>query len=226
MVVTFACLLLTILIIQVAISIYVFVVVKNSGEIDFENIYRTNLFMKYDNQEEKNFVNTIQDGLQCCGIHNPQDFPTLLHGTPIPGSCCGKVASDTCDPTESYRTGCVEALEDFFNSALTVLGGVALGIAATELQCCGIHNPQDFPTLLHGTPIPGSCCGKVASDTCDPTESYRTGCVEALEDFFNSALTVLGGVALGIAATELIGIIFALCLANSIKNTERRGYSV
>lgn len=157
MVVTFACLLLTILIIQVAISIYVFVVVKNSGEIDFRKIYTTNLFMKYNtNQEEKNFVNTIQEGLQCCGIDKPQDFPNLLHGIPIPGTCCGKIESDTCDPIESYRTGCVEALEDFFNSALTVLGGVALGIAATEL----------------------------------------------------------------------IGIIFALCLANSIKNTERRGYSV
>ncbi|EGI68486.1 hypothetical protein G5I_02838 [Acromyrmex echinatior] len=91
--------------------------------------------MKYNtNQEEKNFVNTIQEGLQCCGIDKPQDFPNLLHGIPIPGTCCGKIESDTCDPIESYRTGCVEALEDFFNSALTVLGGVALGIAATEVR--------------------------------------------------------------------------------------------
>ncbi|XP_012054782.1 PREDICTED: uncharacterized protein LOC105617841 [Atta cephalotes] len=63
MVVTFACLLLTILIIQVAISIFVFVVVKNSGEIDFRKIYTENVFMKYGtSQEQRNFVNTIQEG--------------------------------------------------------------------------------------------------------------------------------------------------------------------
>ncbi|KYN28111.1 CD63 antigen [Trachymyrmex cornetzi] len=135
MIVTFACLLLTILIIQVAISIYVFVVVKNSGEIDFRKIYTENLFMKYPtNTEEKDIVNTIQDKLKCCGIDRPQDFPLILHETSIPGSCCGKKEPDTCDQQHSYETGCVIALEDLFKSALTVLGGVALGIAAAEVR--------------------------------------------------------------------------------------------
>jgi len=72
--------------------------------------------------------------LECCGIDKPQDFPNLLNGIPIPGSCCGKKDSDICDPIASYGIGCVDALEDFFTSALTVLGGVALGIAAAEVR--------------------------------------------------------------------------------------------
>ncbi|XP_011864265.1 PREDICTED: CD63 antigen-like [Vollenhovia emeryi] len=155
MMVTFACLLLTILIIQVAVSIYVFVTVKNSGEISFKDAYVVNLFNKYkDHQEERDLVDTIQDGLQCCGVDSYNDF------------------------------------------------------------------------LRNSMAIPGSCCGKNASDNCSTVDAYKTGCVSALQDLFKKALTILGGVALGIAAAELIGIIFALCLANSIKNAERRGYSV
>jgi CD63 antigen len=155
MIITFACLLLTILIIQVAVAIYVFVTVNNAGEIKFKDAYTINLFNKYrDSEEERKLVDTIQEGLQCCGVDSPQDFPR------------------------------------------------SLGIA-----------------------IPGSCCGK-AESTCDPINAYKDGCVKALEEFFKFSLRILGGVALGIAAAELIGIIFALCLANSIKNAERRGYSV
>ncbi|XP_012542660.1 23 kDa integral membrane protein [Monomorium pharaonis] len=132
MVVTFACLLLTILIIQVAIAIYVFVAAGNVGEINFEKEYRKNVFDRYnDGQEQKDLVNTIQEGLQCCGVNSPNDFEAILH-THIPGSCCGK-REDSCTIIDSYKTGCVSALKDFFKYGLTVLGGIAIGIAAAEL---------------------------------------------------------------------------------------------
>ncbi|KYN02132.1 hypothetical protein ALC62_07060, partial [Cyphomyrmex costatus] len=71
--------------------------------------------------------------LKCCGVDGPQDFPNQLN-VPIPGSCCDRKEPDTCSPLDSYKKGCVIALEDFFKSALTVLGGVALGIAAAEVR--------------------------------------------------------------------------------------------
>ncbi|XP_011629543.1 CD63 antigen-like [Pogonomyrmex barbatus] len=156
MMVTFASLLLTILIIQIAVAIYVFVTLKNSGNIDFRNIYSINLFNHYKdaNTEAKELVDGIQDTLECCGVTGPSDFNTIHHMS-----------------------------------------------------------------------IPGSCCG-LKEETCPESDAYQQGCAEALEDFFKSACKILGGIALGIAAAELIGIIFALCLANSIKNAERRGYSV
>jgi len=155
MMVTFACLLLAILILQVAVAIFVFVSAKNSGEIDIKNAYTLNLFNHYkNNSEEKDIVDTIQNALTCCGVEGPRDFDSIL-----------------------------------------------------------------------GIGIPSSCCGKKES-TCDLQSAYKTGCAEALEDFVKNALVIMGGIALGIAAVELIGIIFALCLANSIKNAQRRGYSV
>ncbi|XP_050455861.1 CD63 antigen-like [Cataglyphis hispanica] len=158
MIVTFATLLLTILIIQVAVAIYAFVVLKNADEIDFKNEYAMNVFNYYTKREsQKELVDLIQQELECCGVESYKDFKTL--NISIPGSCCGK------DPT---------------NVALT----------------------------------------------CSQQEAYEEGCVVALKDLFKSACAALGGIALGIAAIELIGIIFALCLANSIKNAERRGYSV
>lgn len=152
MVITFASLLLTILIIQVAIAIYTFVALKNADEINFKEEYKTKVFDKYNSSEEtKELVNLIQKELECCGVDSYNDF--------------------------------------------------------------------------NGN-IPGSCCGKNSSDTCHQQDAYHRGCVIALKDFFKYASAIVGGIALGIAAIELIGIIFALCLANSIKNAERRGYSV
>ncbi|KAL6429210.1 hypothetical protein ACFW04_008142 [Cataglyphis niger] len=157
MIVTFATLLLTILIIQVAVAIYAFVVLKNADEINFKNEYALKVFNHYEDSQ-KELVDLIQQELKCCGVESYEDFKKTLNIS-IPGSCCGK------DPNN-------------------------------------------------------------AAVTCSQQEAYDEGCVVALKDLFKSACAALGGIALGIAAIELIGIIFALCLANSIKNAERRGYSV
>ncbi|KOX69968.1 CD63 antigen, partial [Melipona quadrifasciata] len=91
----------------------------------------------------------------------------------------------------------------------------------SNLHCCGVNSPRDY--VIH--PIPPSCCGKEQNETC--TENiYQTGCAIEIKNAISTAGTVLGSVAIAIAGVELIGIIFALCLANSIKNAERRGYRV
>ncbi|XP_076618616.1 tetraspanin 6 isoform X1 [Colletes latitarsis] len=96
-----------------------------------------------------------------------------------------------------------------------------------ELHCCGVTSSSDFYRLQNSTnTIPASCCGKQPKEICEPKESYPDGCGSTLTDAFKKAGTVLGGVAIGIAGVELIGIIFSLYLANSIKNAERRGYRV
>ncbi|XP_076163654.1 tetraspanin 6 isoform X2 [Ptiloglossa arizonensis] len=89
------------------------------------------------------------------------------------------------------------------------------------LHCCGVDSPKDFT----GT-IPASCCGKLGNETCSAGTEYSNGCGKEILRALEYAGSVLGGVAIGIAVVELIGIVFALCLANSIKNAERRGYRV
>ncbi|KAH0951475.1 hypothetical protein HN011_002049 [Eciton burchellii] len=158
MVVTFATLLLTVLIIQVAVAIYAFVVLKDIDNIqDFGEIYNKSFFLNYDKDtNDKEIVDSIQKELDCCGSTDYRDFGNILHRS-IPGSCCNKPSDEICEP---YMV------------------------------------------------------------------TNKRGCAKALEEVFKSACGILGGIALGIAVIELIGIIFALCLANSIRNAERRGYSV
>lgn len=71
--------------------------------------------------------------LECCGVDNYKDF--ITKGIGIPGSCCGKNSSDTCYQMQYvYQTGCVSALKELFKYASAVLGGIALGIAAIEVN--------------------------------------------------------------------------------------------
>lgn len=158
MIVTFATLLLTILVIQVAVAIYTFVTLGRADDFHLKEAYADQVFYKYnDAQENRDLVNVVQRELTCCGVDSYKDFRNI---TPkIPGSCCDKDNTEICDPI--------------------------------------LSNAKD-----------------------------RRGCGVAIEEFFKAVCATLGGIALGIAAVELIGIIFALCLANSIKNAERRGYSV
>lgn len=94
-------------------------------------------------------------------------------------------------------------------------------IFQSELKCCGIYNANDF----RNETLPLSCCAQKEGG-CSVSKAYQKGCAEALKEAIRFIGSVLGGVAIGIAGVELIGIIFALCLANSIRNTERRGYRV
>jgi len=70
--------------------------------------------------------------LKCCGVDSAEDFNKVLNSG-IPGSCCGKKKSE-CDKRDAYKKGCADALKDLFESALQVLGGVAVGIAAAEVR--------------------------------------------------------------------------------------------
>lgn len=148
MTITFASFLLFILLVQVAVAVYAFVVVKNPENLteQYRNIFNDRSTSKDD------FINTIQSGFECCGVDGPRDY--------------------------------------------------------------------------HNITTPWSCCNKKEGQTCTLAESYPDGCAPKLKEVIKLLGEVLGGVAIGIAAVELLGIIFALCLANSIRNTERRGYRV
>ncbi|KAG8232403.1 hypothetical protein J437_LFUL013974 [Ladona fulva] len=83
-------------------------------------------------------------------------------------------------------------------------------------HCCGLHGP------VNGL-LPSSCCGKTEGICTNiGANAYKTGCYETVKDFILWSGNVLGGVAIGVAVVELIGIIFSCCMANEIKNLERR----
>ena len=89
-------------------------------------------------------------------------------------------------------------------------------------ECCGVRSSDQY-TWPNGS-IPSSCC-RNNEYSCSPSSmnKYETGCADAVIGFFQRSITIIGGVAIGIAATEIIGAVFGLCLASSIRNSYRRG---
>jgi len=87
-----------------------------------------------------------------------------------------------------------------------------------EFQCCGVNNASDWKDPKMGnTTIPPSCC-KEAS--CDPTKDdkiYIAGCADELESWLKSKIAIIGGVGIGLAFVQVVGIMFACCLARAIK---------
>jgi len=86
----------------------------------------------------------------------------------------------------------------------------------TTLQCCGLNSASEWILL-----VPTSCCAS-GTTACTAINAFSTGCNTALNDFIATSGNIIGAVALGVAGIELIGFIFACCLANSIRNQSRR----
>lgn len=87
------------------------------------------------------------------------------------------------------------------------------------LQCCGNSSPSDW-----GQSIPSSCCAE-GTTTCLLSGAHPTGCRVKLYDIVSDSGMLIAWVAVVFGAFELVGVIFACCLANSIRNATRRQYA-
>jgi len=87
-----------------------------------------------------------------------------------------------------------------------------------DLKCCGVTGFADWEGSPFGK-VPQSCCPSVeaGSDTCKPEDVYSVGCLQLLEDKFIGNIAIVGGVALGVAFLQLVGVIFSCCLAGRIR---------
>lgn len=90
-----------------------------------------------------------------------------------------------------------------------------------DLNCCGISGPLDWKSsVFKNGDLPNTCCIEVSTDNkCDPNSiSVRVdGCMNKLQSTIKDNAVILGGVGVGIALVQLIGVIFACCLARSIR---------
>ncbi len=95
-------------------------------------------------------------------------------------------------------------------------------------QCCGYNSYRDYTDDANGNgSIPYSCCNFNEGKTCTVDQiQFNEGCKGKVYTLYKKFSNGLAGLAIGIAVIELIGIIFSFCLANSIRNVQRRGYKV
>lgn len=87
-----------------------------------------------------------------------------------------------------------------------------------EFDCCGVNGSSDWTTA--NTTIPESCCTPNAGTHCDtskPTNIFNKGCANEVEGWLKGNVSIIGGVGIGLAFVQIIGIIFACCLARAIR---------
>ncbi|XP_022120100.1 CD63 antigen isoform X1 [Pieris rapae] len=94
-----------------------------------------------------------------------------------------------------------------------------------QLECCGKYSAADYAFL-----VPKSCCsklgvtGQLLGETCTIADANSTGCSTKVGEIYEKWSKVIAGIAIGLACVEVVGALFSLCLANSIRNMDRRSH--
>nr|KAG5702386.1 hypothetical protein BaRGS_002168 [Batillaria attramentaria] len=102
-------------------------------------------------------------------------------------------------------------------------------VVQKELKCCGGLGPGDYDNSTwqnaqgQNVMIPVSCCKLDGTKVVDQaacqektSSYYEQGCKSALEGWVNDHSMILIGVGCGIAALQIFGLVFAICLCRSI----------
>lgn len=84
----------------------------------------------------------------------------------------------------------------------------------TNFKCCGVDSYTEWHA--HNVSYPDSCCKKAP---CVPGTAnfYNEPCLEEFVDFVKTNIVKVGGVGIGLAFVQIVGIIFACCLARAIR---------
>jgi len=91
-------------------------------------------------------------------------------------------------------------------------------------ECCGVQNTTDWLDKLNNT-VPMYCCSEVYGianvSYCNVNSPnlFQEGCLIKFERFIGAHAVQLGGVGLGVAFVQAVGIWFAIYLARSIRNS-------
>lgn len=121
-----------------------------------------------------------------------------------------------------------EMLENNLNKTLQLYGNNTedtrtFDILQNTFECCGVVSYEDWYTKFNISHVPVSCCGQVygavnnMTCTTDMEEFHKTPCVDAFGQYIKDHAVTLGGVGIGLAFVQLIGIIFSCNLSKQIK---------
>lgn len=118
------------------------------------------------------------------------------------------------------QTKMVDTMEDYQNS--TEIAAVWDKLQR-DFACCGTHNASDWQKKMKAIPI--TCCdvqvGAIETKNCTLTspDLHGKGCYYTFLAYIGDHALQLGGVGIGIAIVQAIGIWFSSYLARSIKNS-------
>ncbi|XP_068629364.1 CD63 antigen-like isoform X2 [Battus philenor] len=130
---------------------------------------------------------------------------------------------------DTIKEGLVKGVNGIFDKRTTdpAVNAVFNNIQ-TQFECCGKHSPADYGVIGVVTDLPESCCtratgvvGKILSK-CTIADANTMGCADRAAELYQTWNKTIAGIAIGVACVEVVGALFALCLANSIRNMDRR----
>ncbi|XP_050418018.1 CD63 antigen [Patella vulgata] len=84
-----------------------------------------------------------------------------------------------------------------------------------EFECCGVKDKTDWS----GSTIPASCCvkGTETGNTCPSDKAYPEGCDSKFISWIQDKILIIGGIGIGLAFVQIVGICFSCCLARAIR---------
>ncbi|ESP04272.1 hypothetical protein LOTGIDRAFT_204983 [Lottia gigantea] len=87
-----------------------------------------------------------------------------------------------------------------------------------DFACCGVDGPNDWINGTANNTIPTSCCKDFKQgQTCDLAKAYPEGCEKKFVDYLKNNIGIIGGIGIGLAFIQVVGICFACCLARAIR---------
>ncbi|XP_043964591.1 tetraspanin-33 isoform X2 [Gambusia affinis] len=152
--------------------------------------------------------------------------------------CVGSLRENIC----LLQTFCISLVVIFI---IQLAAGVLGFIFSNKFRCCGATTYLDWSNNIYfdcnqSNPsrercsVPFSCCilsrnESVVNTMCGQgmqerefgeagKEIHTNGCIDMLVDFIHSNMFILGGIALGLAIPELVGMFLSQILINQIKD--------
>jgi len=159
----------------------------------------------------------------CCGAYKENHCLTmtfaiclsLIFILEIAGGIAGFVMRDQIE--DEVRTVLKDAMDNYNQDGHD-------GVTKTwnklqeEFQCCGVSNYSDWTAATsNNKTVPDSCCKEAGCTTTNIDKIYTAGCADELEEWLKSKIAIIGGVGIGLAFVQVVGIMFACCLARAIK---------
>jgi len=90
-----------------------------------------------------------------------------------------------------------------------------------DLHCCGTNSSDSWLAKYPNGTVPDSCCKESDHPGCGRTPRTEAineeGCLKKFFNMSNKTAYIVGGVGVGIAFVQVIGVLFACCLARAIK---------
>lgn len=131
--------------------------------------------------------------------------------------------------TDELGTTLKKSIAEYKNSSIIE---DAWDAVQKTIHCCGVTSYKDYKDYAHfneTVSVPESCCRGNYVDcyteaSNNATKSYKSlnteGCLNSLQDQLKSNLSIIIGVAIGIAMIQLLGILLACksCRSSDVDN--------